>query len=710
METVMKKQLTMYLILSLTLFFAGCTGSSDSDSSSNSPDTTSPIMVNSLGDEEILTAAAGDMTFRAALAAAADGQPIMFDQSLDGGTIELSVIGEEHSILKGEVMYMEPQANGAPITVLVGYFDRDYGRSALYAQKNVVIDASTLPNGITLKWTGGERDPARVLAVYGDLTMINVSVTGGWSVAEDLLDPVPQECPYPEDESDIRQCSTRARGGAIAVWGTARIFDCKLYDNHVRQGSVLTRSRDGGAFGGGLYSDIVEMENCIVSGNSVTGSGVSGGGVFTVGGRDASGNTSSINRSSITGNSLEGALAYGGGVYSDGGGITESKTLKLINSTIARNKVSCSPCSKFFGYWRGGGVYMSNGYMHIHGSTIVENEVHGTLRTDNIGKPSLAGGVAATIGDAHAVEDMKIGHSIIAGNTVHDKDGVFLYDQDIFTGSLLHFKSRGYNLFGVIDFSQMLVPVGENNWESFSRRHYPKVGDIDGVDVGDVLDVPVTNSDSIPSVGVDNGKLAVLYYNPLLLGSALDQVPAEPYQFNEIYAEYNIADSDPNNFLSIMLDRVETHYSLADDFDTTFIANFEAFLNTVDSDTTTSGTQPYPNPLDTDNPINTLTETLWFGPDDASGTWPRELYNYPYIHFWHRLDAALLEAAIPWSEVLGDNAWDAMFDSGSLDEDSTIIMDMQIDTPYGFTMLGVDQLGTARPVNEDGDIGAIELP
>ena len=98
--------------------------------------------------------------------------------------------------------------------------------------------------------------------------------------------------------------------------------------------------------------------------------------------------------------------------------------MELTNCTIARNLVDALPGLPSFmygiGYWRGGGVYMSNGSTRIHGCTIVENEVYGTPRTDSLGKPNLAGGVAATIGNAHAVEDMIIGHSVIAGNTVHE--------------------------------------------------------------------------------------------------------------------------------------------------------------------------------------------------------------------------------------------------------------------------------------------------
>ncbi len=86
----------------------------------------------------------------------------------------------------------------------------------------------------------------------------------------------------------------------------------------------------------------------------------------------------------------------------------------------------------------------------------------------------IGGGIAATIGNAHAVEDMIIGHSIVVGNTVHEINGAgpvgytigSVYQHDIFTGSVFDFRSMGYNRIGVIDFSQILVPVGEPGWAS----------------------------------------------------------------------------------------------------------------------------------------------------------------------------------------------------------------------------------------------------
>ena len=163
-----------------------------------------------------------------------------------------------------EVMGFDEANN---ISYLVGYFDRDYGKSALFADKDVVIDASDLPDGITINWDGAE--PARVLAVAGDLTLTNVAVTGGNSVFDVAAD-IGQ---HPDDN----QTSTLARGAGIAVWGVATLTDCAIYDNHA-VGDDADTSRDGGAYGGGVYADTVVMNNCVVSGNTVYGAGAAGGG------------------------------------------------------------------------------------------------------------------------------------------------------------------------------------------------------------------------------------------------------------------------------------------------------------------------------------------------------------------------------------------------------------------------------------------------
>ncbi len=644
------------------------------------------VVVNSLQDTN--SPGPGEVTLRSALALATDGEPITFDPSLDGGTIELSIVGEEHSTLVGEVMFF---TNG--LSHLVGYFERDYGRSALYSTNDVVIDASALTNGITFKWTGGDADPARVLAVYGDLTLKNVSISGGRSVAVAL----------PESSEEYAQLSTRARGGALAVWGVAHLENCRLYDNTCFM-SLYTpaRDRDAGVFGGGIYADIVQISDSVVSGNSLTAPGVSGGGVFTVGGAGSAETVSTIERSSVTGNKIAGIFAYGAGIYSDGGGIGNLKTLEMLNCTIADNLVDIYfPAS--FGYWRGGGVYMSNGHMKIQSCTIVNNEVYGVPRTNELGKPNMAGGIAATIGNAHSVERMFIGHSIIAGNTVHEFGGS-TYNEDIFTGSLFGFFSQGYNRIGVINFSQILVPVGVWNWYSLCRKHSPKTGDKDGAELADVLDLSygITYSPDILSAGVSVSNAAVLRYTPN--ADSIDKVPSSSYNLAATRAEYRLIGSATDNFLEIMLGRLETHYGLTD-FATNFTADFETFLADVDIDPETAGNQPYTDPDGI--PILTLTNTLWYGP---AATWPSQLENYPYIEFWHRLDTALEAENIPGmgQELLGDAEWQALFTSGYLAENPDIEFKSY---PYSYNTqpLTLDQTGISRPQNGLGDIGAIEF-
>jgi hypothetical protein len=677
---------TRLLLLVTALAFWGC-------DSSTAPADFDPLVVNSL--EDLATPPDGTATLRSALADAEPGQAITFDPSLDGGTIELEIIGDAHSVLRGEVMGIRDEPSG-PVSYLVGYLERDYGRSALYAAKDVVIDASTLPNGITFEWAGDE--DARVLAVYGDLTMTGVTVTGGSSVTEDI------------SATNEDQPWTLARGAAVCVWGVARLLECTIHDNHCV--GDFDSSRDRGAFGGGVYANIVDLEDCVIAGNTVLGGGAAGGGVYSVGGADVFHNTSLIRRCAITGNKISALFCYGGGVYSDGGGIGNAKTLKLHNCTIARNVVAPAPGLPPFvlavGYWRAGGVYMSNGSLELFGCTVVENETSGVPRTDSNARANLAGGIAATVGNAHAVEDLIIGHSIVAGNMVHElgPDGTpaRTYDHDIFTGTLFYFRSAGHNRIGVLDFSQILVPVGEAGWRSLSRKHFPKQDDLSEVALDDVVNTTdgITRHATVLSAGVDEGEPTVLHYQPR--GSALNQIAVPGYSVTEIEAEYELEQDGTNDFLEIMLERIEDHYQL-NGFAADFTAAFENYLNTVDTDEDTAGVQPHLDP--DDNPILTLAATDWFGPKD---TWPKELPNYAYINFWHQLDEALQDEQLAGMgpELIGDDDWDAMFDSGPLFENGDIDMLIRERVRLYAGLLDTDQRGVARPADTLGDIGAIE--
>jgi hypothetical protein len=134
------------LLFCILLAFAGC-----GSGGSHEPQT---IVVTSLDD--VAQPPAGTVTLRTAIRDIEPGGRIVFDNSLNGGTILLSIVGDNNSVLKGEIY--------AGMT-FQGYGERNYGKSALYAAKDLTIDASALPGGITLRWTGGGANPARILAV-----------------------------------------------------------------------------------------------------------------------------------------------------------------------------------------------------------------------------------------------------------------------------------------------------------------------------------------------------------------------------------------------------------------------------------------------------------------------------------------------------------------------------------------------------------------
>jgi len=687
------------LCLAVLTGLSSCGGAGGGGSSSPA------IVVNSLLDDA--SPPAGTVTLRSALAQAASGQSITFDQTLNDSTINLIFVGEEHTVLAGEVMGFDDANN---ISYLVGYFDRDYGKSALFADKNVVIDASNLPDGITVNWGGTET--ARVLAVSGDLTLTNVAITGGNSVF-DVAEDVGQ---HPDDN----QTSTLARGAGLAVWGVANLTDCTIYDNHA-VGDDADTSRDGGAYGGGVYADTVVMDNCIVSGNTVYGGGAAGGGVFSVGGRDTRINVSSISQSVITENRIAGLFAYGGGLYSDGGGIGLSTRIHVENSTIARNLVEPPALPIFLfslldiGYWRGGGLYMSNGHMEVQSSTVVENQVFGKPRTTELDKPNMAGGIAATIGNAHAVEDMIIGHSIVVGNTVHEINGVepggytigSVYPHDIFSGSVFEFHSMGYNRIGVIDISQILVPIGEPGWASLSRKHYPKVDDEDGMVPGDVLG-SATLSTLINSSGVEADPFAVLYYEPV--GNAVDRLPSGNYNVSEVLSELVGQQNEGRNplLLPLILDQFQAVYGQSN-FESEFRDYFQGYLSDIDPDA--AGAQQYVNCGNVT--VDTIEQAYWCGP---AQTWPQFEYNHAYIEFWHHLDSVLAgkiaEVNVDQISNLGpalmnDDVWTLLFGLGSSQFNAITVR--VAETTLGVSPLDTDQLGNPRPADLLGDIGAVEI-
>jgi hypothetical protein len=623
-------RLVLWVIpLALALAAGGC--------SSNDNTTDPALVVSSLDD--VAAPPAGTVTLRSALEAAASGDTITFDSSLDGDTIVLTMIADEHSVLQGEVY-----VNNA----FSGYQERDYGKSALYARKNVKIDASDLPNGITIRWGGGGASHARVLAVYGDLTMWNVTIESGYSQTEAIAAGTQ---PY-----------TLARGGGLAVWGTAKLYDCAVIGNTCEGESGSARDR--GTYGGGIYANGLDLNDCVISGNVATAYGAGGGGIYSVGGADRTGghgNDTSLTRCTISGNRVTANHAYGGGIFTLSGGPVNLATMFLTNCTIARNLVEDHPAYANVGQWydRGGGVYMGGGSLWMSACTIVENAVTGQLAYFS-GKPNLGGGGGcATIGNAHTVETVWLQNSIVVGNTLNGET------EDWFAGSILDLFSQGYNLVGRVNFSWILVPVPD--WMMSSRKRWPKPGDQDGVTLGDAVDVAGAHyHPTAISAGVDPGQPAVLWYPPANL--AVDKIPNQDYSVTYVNAGYTGFGVPTDDFLNYVILQCRSQYGaiLGADFGTEF---------------------------------GDMTGTTWYGP---AVTWPSNAQNAAWITFWHNLDTAIGDRL--GMAILGDDFW-GTFTTGPLGSNVSITVSRSTEM---FHMEREDQLGATRPRNSTGDIGAIE--
>jgi hypothetical protein len=622
-----------FLLPALALVLALAAGAC----SSTGEEPLNEIVVNSL--EDTAAPPAGTVTLRSAIAAAGPRDAVTFDPALDGGTILLTAVGEEHSVLLGEIYAGMSFA---------GYGERDYGRSALYAHKNLIIDASGLPNGITVKWDGGEASHARVLAVYGDLTMTNVTISSGYSQAEEIVGGTQ---PY-----------TLARGGGLAIWGLLTLEDCAVINNTCF--GDYTASRDRGTYGGGIYADGLELTDSVISGNRAIGYGAAGGGIYSVGGAERTtglGADAYLVGCTISGNMVMAQHAYGGGIFTLAGGPTNLASMFLANCTIARNLVQDNPDLPDAGqfYYRGGGIYMGGGSVQMLACTIVENAVTGTPAIFS-GKPNMGGGGGcATIGNAHTVEVVVIQNSIVVGNTLNGQP------EDWFAGSILFFDSRGYNLVGFVDFSQILVPVPD--WMMSSRKHWPKPGDLDGVELAEALDVAgALHHDAAISAGTDAGQPAVLWYPPADL--AVDKIPTGTYPVSNVDVGYTGFGLPTDDFLNHLILQLRSEYGaiLGNDFGEEW---------------------------------GDLTGVTWYGP---ARTWPSNPENADWIAFWRNLDIAIGDEL--GMVKLGDDFW-GTFTSGPLGGHVTITVD--VDT-YQQRMAPIDQLGRTRPRGTLGDIGAIE--
>ena len=222
-----------------------------------------------------------DISLRDALSQAKNGDTIKFFSWLSGETITLS--GKQLSVPKG-----------------------------------VTVDASDLPEGLTINANG----KSRVLSVTGGTESVptvlkGLTITGG-------------------------KCSGSYCGAGINSSGTVIMINCTV------SGNTANGSCD---LGGGIYnSGALTMTNCTISGNAISGANTAyayrGGGIYNS-------RTLTMTNCIVTENT---ASKPGGGIYNNG-------TLTMTNCIVSANSAGTS----------GGGIYNYAGTLTLANCTIVNN-------------------------------------------------------------------------------------------------------------------------------------------------------------------------------------------------------------------------------------------------------------------------------------------------------------------------------------------------
>jgi hypothetical protein len=154
-----------------------------------------------------------------------------------------------------------------------------------------------------------QRCPERVMDTEGDLSLVNVTVTGG--------------------------NAPTGGGGGVRLGNVAIVETPSLT---LRSSTITGNRASGGGSGGGI--DGLEGEFVLVVDSTISDNfaGDAGGGI-------RGGPSTTVIRSTVSGNSTEGDTGFGGGIDADGG------PLLVVNSTIVANEVlgDTEPAGGIFG-------------------------------------------------------------------------------------------------------------------------------------------------------------------------------------------------------------------------------------------------------------------------------------------------------------------------------------------------------------------------
>ncbi len=203
------------------------------------------------------------------------------------------------NVNSGSVIDFHPSLNGNVIRLTSG---------AIVTGRNITIDASGLPGGITI--SGDNRSRVFFVTQTGRLQLKNLTIADG--LAASLGGGILNQGYLKLDGCRVTNNSTLWGGG---IWNEGRAF---VYDSTISQNSA---DNSGGGLGNGAAENSLIVQNSTVSGNTAG----SGGGIGSLNG------LVSVRNSTIAQNSA----SQGSGIHSDG-----ETRLVLIQSTIDNELVA----------------------------------------------------------------------------------------------------------------------------------------------------------------------------------------------------------------------------------------------------------------------------------------------------------------------------------------------------------------------------------
>jgi hypothetical protein len=409
------------------------------------------VTVNTNGDPAGAGCAGGTCSLRQAIAAAASGDTINFDPSLNGQTITLT--GGVLSITQSVTI----AGPGADTLTIDGNGDTTvFDVAPSLANQNVTISGLTITGGSATTDGGGiiANDVLGSLTLDGDtITNNQVSIadptnqTGGGGVYVNGGDLI-------VNNSSIIQNTVTLTGAGSSHSGGGAIFDnggnITIAGSNVSDNTVDQSASTGFSGGGGIYSNGGDVEITGTTVNDNTHSiGAGSGGFDGGGGIYSNGGVVDLETSGVGGNtfgltSTTSGHNGGGAVYSNGGEVT------AVSSSVDANTLNLTDTSTV-GRDGGGAVYSNGANVGVAYSSISQNsgdvtaggDINGggaifddatgdILITSTVSENTftLSGAGAANSGGGavHSSGGGLISNATIAGNSINGPGGALFLD------------------------------------------------------------------------------------------------------------------------------------------------------------------------------------------------------------------------------------------------------------------------------------------